>query len=227
MPDPKVIRQMFEEVAPRYDLLNRVLSFGIDRLWRREVVKVLDLRSEDRALDLCCGTGDLAIEINFKASCFACDFTWSMLKHAREKSNQVSKPLKLVAADTLSLPFPSNTFDAATIAFGIRNLSNINHGLSELYRVLKPGGNIAILEFSHPQHFWLKLPYKLYLNVIVPNIGKLLSHRRTAYQYLAESIIGFAKPDELNAIMIKNGFHNSQYKQLTGGIVAIHYGQKR
>ncbi|HEY7819175.1 MAG TPA: class I SAM-dependent methyltransferase, partial [Vicinamibacteria bacterium] len=139
MPDASAIKEMFAGVAPRYDLLNRVLSLGIDRAWRRRVVASLELRPEHRVLDLCCGTGDLALEIARWSSCTACDFTWNMLTRARAKSRSAGRPVSLACADALELPFRDDLFDRATIAFGIRNLESMTAGLSEIRRVLKPG----------------------------------------------------------------------------------------
>jgi demethylmenaquinone methyltransferase/2-methoxy-6-polyprenyl-1,4-benzoquinol methylase len=226
MPEATAIRRMFEAVAPRYDLLNRLLSLGIDRGWRRRVVSLLELRPDERILDLCCGTGDLALEIAPRAHCVACDFTWSMLSRAREKSEAGSARLSLAAADALALPFGDDLFDGATVAFGIRNLEDIGRGLNEIRRVLKPGGRLAILEFSQPHRRWLKLPYRLYLGFFLPAVGGLLS-RRSAYRYLAESIRGFPRPDFLVRILEEAGFTEAGYVRLSGGIVAIHHARKR
>ncbi len=217
---------MFEGIAPRYDLLNRVLSLGIDRSWRRAVVEALDLGAEHVALDLCCGTGDLALEIAGRARCVACDFTWNMLTRAQSKSRSSETPLGLAAADALSVPFPDDTFDATTVAFGLRNLADMNKGLREMRRVLKPGGTLAILEFSHPQGFWLRGPYRFYLSVLLPRLGDLLSRKGEAYRYLAESIMGFPDPDTLLEMMRNAGLRDASYRRLTGGIVAIHQATK-
>lgn len=226
MPQASMVREMFEGVAPRYDLLNRVLSLGIDRSWRRAVVDALQLRPTDVALDLCCGTGDLALEIAGQAQCVACDFTWNMLTLARSKSTSSSSPVRLAAADTLSLPFGDDRFHATTIAFGIRNLADMDAGLREMHRVLRPGGTLAILEFSHPQRAWLRWPYELYLKALLPKMGDLLSRKGEAYRYLAESIIGFPDPDTLVKMMETAGFREPHYRRLSGGIVAIHTAKK-
>jgi demethylmenaquinone methyltransferase/2-methoxy-6-polyprenyl-1,4-benzoquinol methylase len=226
MPQASAVRQMFEGVAPRYDLLNRVLSLGIDRSWRRAVVASLGLGEGHVALDLCCGTGDLALEIAGSARCVACDFTWNMLTRAQSKATDAGASIGLAAADTLSLPFPDDTFDAATVAFGLRNLADMDRGLREMRRVLKTGGKLAILEFSHPRGPLLRAPYRFYLNVLLPRLGDLLSSKGEAYRYLAESIMGFPEPDTLVEMMRRAGLKDTGFQRLTGGIVAIHSGAK-
>ncbi|HEY7698272.1 MAG TPA: bifunctional demethylmenaquinone methyltransferase/2-methoxy-6-polyprenyl-1,4-benzoquinol methylase UbiE [Vicinamibacteria bacterium] len=225
MPEASAIKEMFEGVAPRYDFLNRVLSLGIDRAWRRQVVESLELRPEHRVLDLCCGTGDLALEIAREVPVTACDFTWNMLTRARAKSVSSGRPLALACADTLELPFRNDLFDRATIAFGIRNLESMSAGLAEIRRVLKPGGRIAILEFSQPNRGWLKLPYRIYLDWLLPAVGGLLS-RKEAYRYLAESIQGFPVPEVLVRLLEEAGFQSPRYSRLSGGIVALHIASK-
>ncbi len=214
---------MFEGVAPRYDLLNHVLSLGIDRSWRRAVVLALELERDQRVLDLCCGTGDLALEMARLARPIACDFTWNMLTRARDKSRARDVPIRVAAADALSLPFSDGVFDATTVAFGVRNLADMPAGLREIHRVLVPGGTLAILEFSHPEG-WLQKPYRFYLKTLLPQLGNLLSRRGEAYRYLAESIMGFPDPDTLVDLMRDAGFGDPSYQRLTGGIVAIHRG---
>lgn len=225
MPEASAIKEMFEGVAPRYDLLNRVLSLGIDRGWRRRVVESLELQREHRVLDLCCGTGDLALEIAREAPVTACDFTWNMLTRARGKSVFMGRPIALACADALDLPFRSDAFDRATIAFGIRNLESMSAGLAEIRRVLKPGGRIAILEFSQPNRAWLKLPYRIYLDWLLPAVGGLLS-RKDAYRYLAESIQGFPVPEVLVRLLDEANFREARYSRLSGGIVALHMATK-
>lgn len=225
MPRAAAIKEMFEGVAPRYDFLNRLLSLGIDRGWRRRVVESLDLTREHKVLDLCCGTGDLAFEIARTSRCTACDFTWNMLTCARAKSKANGIPIALTCADTLALPFGDDRFDRATIAFGIRNLESMSAGLAEIRRVLKPGGRLAILEFSQPNRAWLKLPYRIYLDWLLPAVGGLLS-KKEAYRYLAESIQGFPVPEILIDLLKEAGFVDARYTRLSGGIVAIHLASK-
>jgi len=226
MPEASAVKEMFEGVAPRYDVLNRVLSMGIDRRWRRFVVASLELRPEHRVLDLCCGTGDLALEIAKISPVTGCDFTWNMLTRARAKSASAGRPVALACADALDLPFADEVFDRVTIAFGIRNLESMSAGLAEVRRVLKPGGRIAILEFSQPNRGWLKLPYRIYVRWLLPAVGGLLS-RREAYRYLAESIQGFPVPEVLIRLLQEAGFSQPAYTRLTGGIVALHLAWKQ
>lgn len=226
MPEATSIKRMFEGVAPRYDLLNRVLSLGIDRSWRERVVALLELEPELSVLDLCCGTGDLALAIAPHARCTGCDFTWNMLTRARAKSRETERPLALAAADALELPFGADRFDRATVAFGVRNLEDVPRGLREMRRVLRPGGRLAILEFSQPHRLWLKLPYRLYLDGLLPLVGGLLSRRGEAYRYLAESIQGFPRPEVLVTMLLEAGFRSARFERLSGGIVAIHLAEK-
>lgn len=226
MPEASAIRRMFESVAPRYDLLNRVLSLGIDRSWRRRVVRMLGLKPQHRVLDLCCGTGDLALEIAPHASCIGCDFTWSMLRRARVKATRQTRRLHLAVADALELPFAEASFDRVTVAFGVRNLEDMGEGFREMLRVLEPGGVLAILEFSQPTAPWLRAPYRFYLDRLLPSVGQLLSRRGDAYRYLAESIAGFPEPTVLTSILEKAGFNEVGFVRLTGGIVAVHRARK-
>lgn len=222
MPDAAAVQKMFSGVARRYDLLNQVLSLGIHHRWRRQVVAGLKLSPSDHVLDLCCGTGDLAFEILPQARCTASDFTWNMLTLAKQKSRARQAPLPLTAADALALPFASGSFDAATVGFGLRNLQDMSQGLREIRRALKPGGRLAVLEFSQPTHWLLRRPYGFYLDVLLPRLGEVLSHRGEAYRYLADSIRGFPEPETLVQMMLDAGYAQAEFRRLSGGIVAIH-----
>jgi demethylmenaquinone methyltransferase/2-methoxy-6-polyprenyl-1,4-benzoquinol methylase len=222
MPAAAEIRRLFSGVAPRYDFLNHLLSLGIDRAWRRDVARGLALPPAARVLDLCCGTGDLALEFASRARAFGCDFTWEMLVRARAKAERSALPLRLIGADALRLPFPDHAFDAATVAFGVRNLEDLGAGLREFRRVLRPGGRLGILEFSHPTHPLLQFPYWIYLRGLLPLIGRLVSRRKGAYLYLATSIAGFPEPESLSQILQREGFREVRFRRLTGGIVAVH-----
>jgi demethylmenaquinone methyltransferase / 2-methoxy-6-polyprenyl-1,4-benzoquinol methylase len=221
------VRDMFGRVAPRYDLLNHVLSFNIDKLWRARTVKrlrpVLD-RPDARVLDLCCGTGDLmlALRENGKARVYGSDFCHPMLEAAMRKAGPSSR---FFEADALRLPARDASLDAITVAFGFRNLANYEAGLLELKRVLKPGGIAAILEFSQPPNPVFNAMYGFYSRNILPRIGGMLSGASDAYTYLPESVRKFPDAPGLAAKMTSAGFRNVQFERMTFGIVALHTGE--
>jgi demethylmenaquinone methyltransferase / 2-methoxy-6-polyprenyl-1,4-benzoquinol methylase len=222
---------MFADVAPRYDLLNHLLSFHVDRTWRNILAKRLATvlaRSDARVLDLCCGTGDVLFHLEDRAvaQVLGADFCHPMLVSARRKAASRGRTARLMEADALELPLADNSLDAISIAFGFRTLANSCAGLAELHRVLKPGGTLAILEFSHPQGRFMKLSYGFYSSVVVPAVGALVSGSREAYRYLPESIRLFPGAGELQAMFGSCGFTEADFKLLTGGIAALHTGQK-
>jgi demethylmenaquinone methyltransferase / 2-methoxy-6-polyprenyl-1,4-benzoquinol methylase len=223
------VRQMFGAIAPRYDLANHLLSLNIDRGWRRklraELEPVLE-RPEARVLDLCCGTGDvlLALRKGARATVLGGDFSHPMLVEAQRKAESGGLAARLFEGDALALPLADASLDAISIAFGFRNLANYDAGLSEFARVLKPGGKLVILEFSHPPGAMMRSAYGLYLRHILPLIGALVSGSREAYAYLPESIGKFPKPGELKQMMETSGFGEVRYQLLTGGIAALHTG---
>lgn len=225
------VRRMFADVAPRYDLLNHLLSFNIDRLWRKALLRrlqpVLD-RPDARVLDLCCGTGDVLIDLQSrsKAPVFGADFCHPMLVAAARKSQERGFAAPLLEADALQLPLRSGSFDAIAIAFGFRNLANYSDGLDELFRVLRPGGVLAILEFSHPRGALISRAYHFYSHVILPTVGALLSRSEDAYSYLPESIAKFPTAELLRDMMTRAGFVRASFELLTGGIAALHSGVK-
>ena len=191
------VRQMFGAIAPRYDLLNHLLSFNIDQRWRRRTVAVLQpilARPDARVLDLCCGTGDLTLELAraAQARVWGSDFCHPMLVRAGEKGVP-----RLFEGDALRLPLPDNSFDLVTAAFGFRNLANYRDGLTELHRILRPGGTLAILEFSTPPNPLVRTGYAFYSRYILPFLGGLLSGSRSAYQYLPESVRKFPSAPQL------------------------------
>ena len=215
------VRAMFGRVAHRYDLANHLLSFNIDRRWRARAVRRVGptlARPGARALDLCCGTGDLLVALG-AARTVGADFCHPMLVRARQKGAR-----RLVEADALSLPFPAACFDAVTAAFGFRNLANYEAGLAEIRRVLRPGGMLAILEFSQPPHAVFGALYNFYSRRILPLIGGALSGSRDAYTYLPESVRRFPSVEELAAMIRAAGFRDAGYERMTGGIVALHTG---
>ena len=231
------IREMFARVAPRYDLLNRLLSARIDVLWRRALarnVKEYLRRPEARILDVCCGTGDVVAELeNARARLcgpdrrrvLGSDFCRPMLAAAAEK---LSKPGSgLVEADALSFPAPDGGFDLITVAFGFRNLANYAAGLRELSRLLGPGGCLAILEFSQPTNRLWGPAFDWYFRNVLPRIGNAVSGAGDAYSYLQRSVERFYTPEGLAAAMRDNGFDRARWVSLTGGIACLHLGYKR
>lgn len=223
------VRSMFGKVAPRYDLLNHLLSFQIDRYWRSQTVNavahILD-RPDARVLDLCCGTGDLmlALEKRRGSAILGSDFCHPMLTAAREKVARRQLASKVFEADALNLPVPDGSLDLISIAFGFRNLANYSKGLVELKRVLRPGGCLAILEFSQPPNPAFAALYGLYSKRILPAIGGALSGSSDAYTYLPESVRKFPGPEELAGQMREAGFSNVTFRRMTFGIVALHLG---
>ena len=226
------VRGMFGRIAPRYDLLNHLLSFNIDRYWRaRTVRQVADIlaRPEARVLDLCCGTGDLmfALQARGRAVLYGSDFCHPMLVAARHKAEQRRLPPALFEADALGLPIEDASLDLVTMAFGFRNLANYQHGLRELMRVLKPGGIAAILEFSTPPNPVLARLYDFYSRAVLPRLGGWISGSKDAYSYLPESVRKFPSAAGLVDQMQQAGFSNVRFQRMTGGIVALHIGQRQ
>jgi len=232
------VRKMFTQIAPRYDLLNHLLSLQLDRLWRRRAAARLGSvlgRSRGRVLDLCCGTGDLAmaVAIRSQARVVGADFAHPMLVRARKKSASLHsktlvqlRPIKFVEADALRLPFADASFDGVTSAFGFRNLVNYESGLREIQRVLKPGGVLAILEFTEPPEGMLGNAYRWYFRNVLPRVGGLLSGDRSAYTYLPASVARFFRPAELAALMASVGYTAVGHEVWTFGTVALHTGKK-
>lgn len=227
----RAVREMFGGIASRYDLLNHLLSLNIDKGWRRKVAKelrpILD-NADATVLDVACGTGDLSLELasGAKASITGTDFCRPMLKFAKEKIDAANRTIPLVEADAMELPFPSESFDAVTIAFGLRNLPNVEDGLAELLRILRPKGKLVVLEFSQPVIPGIREAFNLYFTRVLPRIGGLVSGSRCAYEYLPDSVRGFPPQKDLAAMMQKIGFSNVQYRNLTGGIAALHIGER-
>jgi len=223
------VREMFTRIAPRYDLLNHLLSGQMDRLWRaraaRELKPVLD-RPDALVLDLCCGTGDLAFSLarKAKARIVGADFSHTMLVYARDKAANVSEwsAVRFFEADALRLPLADGSFDLVTTAFGFRNLANYEDGLRELFRILKPGGNLAILEFTEPVPGFLGDAYRFYTRRVLPTIGGLISGDKEAYAYLPKSVKRFLLPDELSALMMSVGYQRVRCRLMTLGSVALH-----
>jgi demethylmenaquinone methyltransferase / 2-methoxy-6-polyprenyl-1,4-benzoquinol methylase len=252
------VREMFTQIAPRYDLLNHLLSLHLDRLWRARVARrfraILD-RSDAVVLDLCCGTGDLAFSLarGRRARIIGVDFSHAMLVRARQKSATLGDSaarwlakkapasesgryngeapdtavyMLFFEADALRLPFAGGSFDLVTTAFGFRNLANYEDGLKEIHRVLKPGGTLAILDFTEPPAGLVGNVYRWYFRNILPRIGGLLSGDRSAYTYLPASVSRFFRPAELASLMTAVGYESAEFKVWTLGTVALHTARK-
>ncbi len=225
------VREMFSGIATKYDFLNHFLSVNIDKRWRRLVSGKLKnvLENPDALiLDVACGTGDLSIELQKAgtAKVFGTDFCRPMLEIAFDKNEKSSLKIPYVEADGMSLSFADASFDAVTIAFGLRNFSNWQNGLTELHRVLKPSGKLVILEFSTPVVPGFRQAFQFYFSSILPRIGGAVSGSRGAYEYLPDSVSRFPDQKNLAKMMRETGFSDVEYKNLTGGIAAIHTGTK-
>jgi demethylmenaquinone methyltransferase/2-methoxy-6-polyprenyl-1,4-benzoquinol methylase len=224
------VRRIFSEIAPRYDLLNHVLSLNIDRRWRRAALADLawQQRPEGTYLDLCAGTLDvgamLAHAPGFKGRIVGADFAEPMLRKGVGKASPSA--LIPVTADALTLPLRDQSMAGAIVAFGVRNLADLAEGFREVHRVLIPGARFVILEFSTPPSSLVRAGNRLYSHYILPAIGRVLSGHPTAYQYLPESVDTFPAPDDLAALLTSAGFCNIHWRQLTLGVVAIHVGQR-
>jgi demethylmenaquinone methyltransferase/2-methoxy-6-polyprenyl-1,4-benzoquinol methylase len=222
---------MFGRIAPRYDLLNHLLSFNLDKRWRaRTVARVAGIldRPDARVLDLCCGTGDvlLALEARARRAVLGSDFCHPMLVEARRKIAARHFRTGLLESDALALPLADASLDLITVAFGFRNLANYQRGLEEMLRVLKPGGVAAILEFSQPPNATFRALYGFFSTSILPRIGGIISGSREAYLYLPESIRKFPGAEQLAEEIRHAGFSRVEFERMTGGAVALHLGQK-
>jgi demethylmenaquinone methyltransferase/2-methoxy-6-polyprenyl-1,4-benzoquinol methylase len=224
----RYVRDLFSGIAGRYDLLNHLLSFQMDRYWRRAVARRFRRRMAApgaRALDLCCGTADLALALSRhgSASVVGCDFSHPMLTRARDKLSQRGRIPLAAEADALQLPFADGTFDLVVCSFGFRNLANYRAGLTEIHRVLEPGGEVGILEFSEPRG-WLRPIYSFYFHRILPRLGEWVSGVRGSYSYLPGSVDRFPEREELAAWMAETGFAKVRATEWTGGIVTFYEG---
>jgi len=229
---PESIRNLFNTVAPRYDLLNHLLSLRRDVYWRKMAVHEIK-RGEGWILDIATGTGDIAIEIihqnGQKSRVSGLDFSEPMIKVAQQKLQKegLSEKIVLSLGDALNLPFRSNTFTASIIAFGLRNIVNKEQALAEMVRVIKGGGKVIILEFTLPQKGVMKRLYLIYFRRILPWIGGLISGNRGAYSYLPESVLHFQHPENYEEMMRRAGLENLSFQRLTGGIASIIEGTKK
>ena len=235
----RAVREMFTSIAPRYDLLNHVLSFNVDRLWWRRTARSFAqvlAQPDSRVLDLCCGTGDMAFALqkqagNSTSQILGADFSHAMLQRARSKSldkipqNGKSANPHWIEADALRLPFPDQHFNLVTSAFGFRNLADYDAGLREIVRVLRPGGECGILDFSEPKGVIGHL-YRFYFKQVLPRVGTLLSGVRGPYAYLPNSVERFPEPQEMKARMLRAGFREATWTPYTFGIAGLYRGKK-
>lgn len=224
------VADMFNNISGRYDFLNHFLSMGIDKSWRRKAIKLLKPFEPKLILDIATGTGDFAIaarKLN-PEHIYGVDISSGMLEKGKEKMKKkgYDKQITLSLGDSENLPFEDNYFDAITVGFGVRNFENLEKGLSEINRVLKPGGHAAILEFSKPKKFPVKQSFRFYSKYFIPTIGKLVSKDKRAYTYLPESVEAFPEGEAFSAIMEKIGFKNNTRKLVSGGIATIYLGEK-
>ncbi|HEX5832630.1 MAG TPA: bifunctional demethylmenaquinone methyltransferase/2-methoxy-6-polyprenyl-1,4-benzoquinol methylase UbiE [Pyrinomonadaceae bacterium] len=222
------VREMFAGIAKRYDLLNHLLSGNVDKRWRRIVARRVREKltsSNSRILDVACGTGDLSLTLfeNTGARVVGTDFCRPMLEIAAGKT---SDRIPLIEGDALDLPFRDGSFEVVTIAFGLRNLATVEGGLAELRRVLKPGGWVAVLEFSRPANAMMRPLFGLYFTRVLPLMGGLVSGSRMAYSYLPASVQKFPDQKQLSLLMQRAGFEQVHFENLTGGIAALHMGQR-
>ena len=227
----QAIRGMFSRISPHYDLLNHLLSGNIDRLWRRRVAREVVRNQTRQVLDVCSGTGDLAFALlqrmNGHGSVIGADFSSAMLQRAKQKAETagVAQRVQFIESDGLKLPFADASFDAVTVAFGLRNLTDWNAGLREMARVTRSGGRVAILEFSVPRWQPFRWLYLFYFTQVLPRLGNAVS-RSKAYQYLTDTVLNWPAPDRLAGMMEEAGLRQVGYRPLTGGIACLHVGTK-
>jgi demethylmenaquinone methyltransferase / 2-methoxy-6-polyprenyl-1,4-benzoquinol methylase len=230
----RAVRDMFTSIAPRYDLLNHVLSFNVDRLWWRRTARAfrhIFSRPDARILDLCCGTGDMAFALRRQAGksssrIVGADFSHAMLQHAKAKSSSSPESAPgWIEADALNLPFPGEHFDLVTSAFGFRNLADYDAGLREILRVLRPGGECGILDFGEPKGL-LGAAYRLYFKHVLPRVGTVISGVRGPYGYLPASVERFPAPEEMLARMREAGFSEVSWTPYTFGVAGLYRGKK-
>ncbi|MHB8068675.1 MAG: bifunctional demethylmenaquinone methyltransferase/2-methoxy-6-polyprenyl-1,4-benzoquinol methylase UbiE [Desulfobaccales bacterium] len=227
-----LVHHHFDTVATRYDLMNTLLSFGLHHLWKRTAVKMLGLKSGDRVLDVCGGTGDLALlaarKVGRRGRIVIYDINRAMLAAGRPKiaRSPLAPRIDYLQGDAERLSCPDGSFDAAMVGFGIRNLTHPENGFKEMHRVLKPGGRLMCLEFSQPTRAWFRWLYDLYSFYFMPLAGKIMVGSWQAYTYLPESIRMFSRPQEVSEVLEEIGFSRVRFRRLTNGIAAVHVGVK-
>lgn len=228
----KFVRSLFNAIAPRYDFLNTLLSFGLHFLWKKKVVRILELREGDKIIDVCGGTADLAIlaaeEGSKKGKVFLYDFSRPMMLQGREKVKRKWKggQIYFIQGNAEQISTAQEIFDAAMISFGLRNLADMQRGVKEIFRVLKPGGKFVALEFSRPSNKWFKVIYDFYSFYIIPWAGRMISGSREAYVYLPASIRAFPEPEGIKTLLEEIGFQEVVYYYLTKGVAVIYRARK-
>ena len=225
------VAEMFDNISGKYDFLNHFLSFGIDNYWRRKTISILKSQSPQLILDVATGTGDLAFSAYKRLQpkkIIGLDISKGMLEVGRDKIKRKNLEgfLEFIHGDSENIPFEDNHFDAVMVSFGVRNFEDLNAGLKEIYRVLKPTGQLLVLEFSKPKKFPVKQSYYLYSNFILPFFGKLISKDKSAYTYLPESVAAFPEGDAFLNELNQVNFKNTYYKLLSGGIASIYSAKK-
>lgn len=227
----KLVEEMFDNIAPTYDTLNHRLSWNIDKGWRRKAIRQLEPSHPKTILDIATGTGDFAIlaaQMLLPDKIVGIDISEGMMKVAREKVKRMGlhQVVDMKKEDCLAMSFPDNTFDAATSAFGIRNFQNLDKGLTEICRVIKPGGHLSLVELTTPVSFPMKQLFKIYSHTILPTYGSLISKDNGAYQYLTASIEAFPQGEQMVGILKKAGFSQASFRRLTFGICTMYFAQK-
>jgi demethylmenaquinone methyltransferase/2-methoxy-6-polyprenyl-1,4-benzoquinol methylase len=223
------VRTTFGRIARRYDLMNRLMTLGRDRAWRRYTVKRAEVPAEGWVLDIATGTGDLALETlsqEPQARVVGLDFTPEMLDLARDKAKAVGIPFGLVAADALRLPFAEAALDSVVTGFALRNVTDIPAAFAEMARVVRPGGRVACLEIAKPRHRFLRRLFEFYFYRLVPLLGGWITGERSAYTYLPHSLTAFLTPDEIAAVMRRTGWQEVDYRRMMLGTVAVHAGRR-
>jgi demethylmenaquinone methyltransferase/2-methoxy-6-polyprenyl-1,4-benzoquinol methylase len=226
------VARMFDSIAFRYDFMNRFLTAGVDIRWRKKAIRELEAIHPQQILDVATGTGDLAImswQILQPKKITGIDISAGMLELGRKKLENLhlTGNIELIKGDSEQLPFADNSFDAITVAFGVRNFQHLQQGLAEMLRVLRPGGKLVVLEFSKPPNAIFRALCNFYTNVITPAIGRLFANNRKAYQYLNDSVQAFPEGVDFTKILQETGYHESRFKRLSGGICSIYTGIKQ
>ena len=232
MSEQQHVTAMFDDIAPRYDFLNHLLSFNIDKIWRRKTARFITRHKPANILDLATGTADLAILLARscpQAKITGLDLSENMLQIGQQKikTKHLEQQITLNQGDACKLPFADNSFDAITVAFGVRNFQNLEKGLSEMQRVIRPGGHIAVLEFSTPTRILFKSLYSFYFHKILPIIGKTVSKNDSAYSYLPDSVSKFPQPEKFIALLSLHGLNCTQKQSLSGGIATLYCIEKQ